>query len=79
MHGALSYARMGYQVTKMTLGDLRKAGGGEVYYDVDCVLVSDDSVALIVTLPEDQTVPVEILPVPPPDFSTRSGKSKQKF
>lgn len=79
MSGAHSYARPGYQVTKMTLGDLRKAGGGEVYYDVGCLLVSDHSVALIVTLPRDQAVTVEVLPVSPPDFSTRSGDSGRKF
>jgi AvrPphF-ORF-2 len=44
-------------IIEMTLGDLRKAGGGQVFDD-DSAVVNN---ALIVTLPEGRAVPVRVI------------------
>lgn len=61
--GATAYAQgPEYVVVSMRLGDLRKAGGGEVFLDVSSVARSDKMPALIVTMPDEKAVPVKILP-----------------
>ena len=58
--GALQYAQHGHALVEMTLGDLRRAGGGDVFFDA---IRSDDerSIPLIVTLPKGTAVPVKII------------------
>ena len=58
--GALQYAQHGHALVEMTLGDLRRAGGGKVFFDA---IRSDDerSIPLIVTLPKGTAVPVKII------------------
>lgn len=61
LRSARNYALRGKRVTvAMTLGDLRRAGGGEVYID-PCAAGAGTSSALIVTLPRGRTVPVRIV------------------
>lgn len=48
-------------VVKMTLGDLRKAGGGQVFFDCSSILSGDqysNTLSLIVTLPEGKSISV---------------------
>ena len=55
--GALSYLEEGRTLVEMKLGDLRKAGGGDVFFD--SILSGDErSIPLIVTLPKGKSVPV---------------------
>jgi len=58
--GALQYAQHGHALVEMTLGDLRRAGGGKVFFDA---IRSDDerSIPLIVTLPKGTAVPVKVI------------------
>ncbi|MBW8833104.1 MAG: hypothetical protein JF606_27725 [Burkholderiales bacterium] len=58
--GALAYLEEGSTLVEMKLGDLRKAGGGDVFFDS---ILSDDerSVPLIVTLPKGQSVRVKTI------------------
>ncbi len=57
---AMNYASTHGRVpVKMTLGDIRRAGGGDVFLDVRAPSGQDDSArALIVTLPAGASVPV---------------------
>jgi hypothetical protein len=61
--GAMNYATSEDRVAvMMTLGDLRAAGGGEVFLDVSARYGQDnESRALIVTLPKGASVPVTML------------------
>ncbi|WP_206956654.1 AvrPphF family type III effector [Trinickia acidisoli] len=60
--GAEGYANTGKHVlVKMTLGDLRKAGGGQVFFDDSAAARGSNTVPLIVTLPAGKSVPVEIV------------------
>ncbi|AXW64053.1 type III effector protein, AvrPphF family (plasmid) [Ralstonia solanacearum] len=69
--GARSYAKTGnHVVVSMTLGDLRKAGGGQVFLDTRAAMRNDSTQALIVTLPAGETVPVKIVPAGQPGAST---------
>lgn len=55
------YRRKKDQVlVKMTLGDLKRAGGGKVFFDTSSVASSSGTRALIVTLPENASVPVQL-------------------
>jgi hypothetical protein len=60
---AMNYASTNGRVAvKMTLGDIRRAGGGDVFLDVRAPSGQDNSArALIVTLPAGATVPVTIV------------------
>ena len=67
MHGARAHETAAYGegsknhvLVSMTLGDLRKAGGGQVFRDVDSAAGGASAVPLIVTLPEGALVPVKI-------------------
>jgi hypothetical protein len=59
--GALNYARPGHVVVRMTLGQLRRAGGGDVFKDTSSVWADPESVPLIVTLPKDKSVPLDLV------------------
>lgn len=61
--GVMNYATSEDRVAvMMTLGDLRAAGGGEVFLDVSARYGQDnESRALIVTLPQGASVPVTML------------------
>lgn len=60
---AMNYASTNDRVAvKMTLGDIRRAGGGDVFLDVRAPSGQDDSArALIVTLPAGAAVPVTVV------------------
>lgn len=60
---AMNYASSDDRVAvKMTLGDIRRAGGGDVFLDVRAPSGQDDSArALIVTLPAGAAVPVTLV------------------
>ncbi len=69
--GARSYAKTAnHVVVSMTLGDLRKACGGQVFLDTRAAMRNDSTQALIVTLPAGKTVPVKIVPAGQPEAST---------
>ncbi|AYB54008.2 AvrPphF family type III effector [Ralstonia solanacearum] len=69
--GARGYAKTAnHVVVSMTLGDLRNAGGGQVFLDTRAAARSDGTHPLIVTLPEGKTIPVTILPAGQPGAST---------
>lgn len=51
-------------LVKMTLGDLRKAGGGQVFYDTSAKAGGSTAQPLIVTLPKGALVPVELVGKP---------------
>ncbi|MGF6971737.1 hypothetical protein QFZ94_000164 [Paraburkholderia sp. JPY465] len=56
---ARGYAeRPGRTMIAMTLGDFRRAGGGDVYFDVSAVVNDGVTHALVVTLPKKASVPV---------------------
>lgn len=61
--GARTYARNDPNkvLVSMTLGDLRKAGGGKVFFDASSVVMDPDSRALVVTLPKGKEVPVTVV------------------
>jgi len=55
--GALAYLEDGFTLVEMKLGDLREAGGGDVFFDA--ILSGDErSIPLIVTLPKGKSVRV---------------------
>lgn len=59
------YAKRGdRELVSMTLGDFRRAGGGDVYFDVSAAMNAPNAQALIVTLPKRAHVPVSVLPPP---------------
>ncbi len=69
--GARGYAKTAnHVVVSMTLGDLRNAGGGQVFLDTRTAARSDGTHPLIVTLPEGRTIPVAILPAGQPGTAT---------
>lgn len=61
--GALNYlsGRNDRVLVEMTLGDIRKAGGSHVLFDISAALDKKTSVPLILTLPPDAQVPVKIV------------------
>ncbi|XUW93157.1 AvrPphF family type III effector (plasmid) [Burkholderia sp. M6-3] len=54
---ALRYATNDMALVKIRLGDLRRAGGGSVFYDRTSAMQG----ALIVTLPAGRSIPIEII------------------
>lgn len=62
MQAARGYGGTNSVLVEMTLGDLRKAGGGVVFDDVSAVAGNGSLNPLIVTLPEGRSVPVKIIP-----------------
>lgn len=48
-------------VVEMTLGDLRRAGGGQVFFDRSALAGNSKTRALIVTLPAGKRVPVKVI------------------
>jgi hypothetical protein len=67
--GALEYAEPYDKLCSMTLGDLRRAGGGDVFYDIRPVKKDRDSIPLIVTLPAGKSIPVTTQPADEDDSS----------
>ncbi|MHA6846431.1 AvrPphF family type III effector [Ralstonia syzygii] len=58
---ARGYAeRPGRTMIAMTLGDFRRAGGGDVYFDAGAAMNDGVNHALVVTLPKKASVPVTI-------------------
>lgn len=58
---AAKYAEDGAVLIKFTLGDLRAAGGGQVFLDVGAAANSQKATAFIVTLPAGKQVPVTVV------------------
>lgn len=61
--GALGYLAGGPNrvLVEMTLGDVRKAGGEHVFFDVGAPVVNEESQPLILTVPHGAKVPVRIV------------------
>jgi hypothetical protein len=59
--GTEGYTNKNHVLVKMTLGDLRKAGGGQVFNDDSAAARADDCHPFIVTLPAGKSVPVQIV------------------
>ncbi|WP_409348870.1 AvrPphF family type III effector [Ralstonia syzygii] len=45
----------------MTLGDIRRAGGDQVFFDIGAAQNNPNSIPLLVTLPPAAKVPVKII------------------